>query len=141
MTEFESPPERLFHDQLRKRMPAESELLCQFDVRTLCGAFRLDFLAAVQNRRIGIEIDGKEFHDQHRDAWRDAMILGDRQADEIIRFRGCDLHYHLDDCFYLLSKIQPLLFTERHARVIERLASDKAKRLSAGAHDWTRGVM
>jgi very-short-patch-repair endonuclease len=141
MNDFESPLEQLFNDQLRKRMPKEAELLPQFDVKTLCGNFRLDLLAVVQNRRIGIEIDGKEFHDQYRDEWRDAMILGDGRADEIVRFRGCDLHYHLDDCFYLLSKIQPLLFTARHTGIIERLASDRARRRAEGEYDWATGAM
>ncbi len=141
MYEFESPLEELLHDQLRKRMPQDAELLPQVDVNTLCGNFRLDLLAIARNRKIGIEIDGKEFHDQYRDEWRDAMILGDGRADEIIRFRGCDLHYHLNDCLYLFSRIQPLMFSDRHARVLERLASNEARRCGDGEYDWARGIV
>jgi hypothetical protein len=135
MNGFDSPLEELLFDQLSKQLPRGAPLENQVDVETICGPFRLDFMATVQNRRIGIECDGKEFHDQYRDEWRDAMILGDRRADEIIRFRGCDLTYHLEDCVFLLSKIQPLLFTERHALVVRRLASENARRYAEGETD------
>jgi hypothetical protein len=141
MDEFESPLENLFYDQLLKRLPHGAPLEPQVPVPTLCDMFRLDMLATVQNRRIGLEVDGQEFHDEYRDEWRDAMILGDGQADEIIRFRGCDLTYHLDDCFYLLSKIQPRLFSERQAGVVERLASDRVRRFAEGETDWQCGAM
>jgi hypothetical protein len=141
MDNFESPLENLFFDQLLKRLPRGVPLEIQVPAPTLCGTFRLDMLATVQNRRIGIECDGKEYHDEYRDEWRDAMILGDGQADEIIRFRGCDLTYHLDDCFFLLSKVQPLLFSDRHLQVVERLASDRARRFAEGETDWQCGAM
>jgi hypothetical protein len=137
MDAFESPLERLFHDQLLKRLPRGVSIESQVEVRTLCGTFRLDFMVTVQGRRIGLEVDGREFHDEWRDEWRDAMILGDNHADEIFRFRGCDLTYHLDDCMYLLSRMQPLLFSERQALVIERLASDRAKWIDS----WQSGVL
>jgi hypothetical protein len=141
MDEFESPLENLFFDQLLKRLPRGTPFETQVNVPTLCGTFRLDMLATVQGRRIGLEVDGQEYHDEYRDEWRDAMILGDGQADEIIRFRGCDLVYHLDDCQFLLSKIQPLLFGERQTDVIERLASDRAKRFAEGETDWQCGAL
>jgi hypothetical protein len=139
MDSFESPLERLFHDQLLKRIPLGVTIEPQVEVRTLCGTFRLDFMVQVSGRRVGLEVDGKEFHDEWRDEWRDAMILGDSQADEIIRFRGCDLTYHLDDCMYLLSRIQPLLFSERQAGVMEKLATERAKRF-AEQDDWQSGA-
>jgi hypothetical protein len=140
MDAFESPLERLFHDQLLKRLPRGVSIEPQVVVRTLCGTFRLDFMVQVDGRRVGLEVDGKEFHDDWRDEWRDAMILGDNHADEIIRFRGCDLTYHLDDCMYLLSRIQPLLFSERQSGVIERLATERAKRFAESA-DWQAGAL
>ncbi len=141
MDEFESPLENLFYDQLLKRQPRGTPFQTQVSVPTLCGTFRLDMMATVQNRRIGLEVDGQEYHDEYRDEWRDAMILGDGHADEVIRFRGCDLIYHLDDCLFLLSKIQPLLFSERQTNVIERLASDRARRFAEGETDWQCGAM
>jgi hypothetical protein len=141
MNDFESPLENLFFDQLLKRLPRGTPFETQVTVPTLCGTFRLDMMATVQGRRIGLEVDGKEYHDEYRDEWRDAMILGDGRADEIIRFRGCDLTYHLDDCLFLLSRMQPLLFCERQAGVIERLASDRVKRFAEGETDWQCGVI
>jgi hypothetical protein len=141
MDEFESPLENLFFDQLLKRLPRGTLFQTQVSVPTVCGTFRLDMMATVQNRRIGLEVDGQEYHDEYRDEWRDAMILGDGHADEILRFRGCDLTYHLDDCFFLLSKIQPLLFSERQTDVIERLASDRARRFAESESDWQCGAM
>ncbi|WP_428304638.1 hypothetical protein [Lacipirellula sp.] len=134
MDAFESPLERLFHDQLLKRLPRGVSIQPQVEVQTLCGKFRLDFMVEVGGRRVGLECDGKEFHDEWRDEWRDAMILGDNQADEIIRFRGCDLTYHLDDCMYLLAHLQPLLFADRQRIVIEKLASDRVKEFVAGGN-------
>jgi hypothetical protein len=141
MNTFESPLESLFFDQLLKQLPRGVPLQTQVLAETRCGTFRLDMMATVQNRRVGIECDGKEYHDEYRDEWRDAMILGDGQADEIIRFRGCDLTYHLDDCMFLLSKIQPLLFFGRHSDVVERLASDRARRFAVGETDWRCGAL
>jgi len=141
MNTFESPLENLFYDQLLKRLPREAILDTQVPVDTLCGTFRLDMLATVRDRRIGIEVDGQEYHDEYRDEWRDAMILGDGRADEIIRFRGCDMTYHLDDCLFLLSKIQPLLFSDRHSYVVTRLASDKAQWFATHETDCQCGAM
>jgi len=140
MDAFESPLERLFHDQLLKRLPRGVSIQPQVEVRTNCGPFRLDFLVEARGRRVGLECDGKEYHDEWRDEWRDAMIIGGGHADETIRFRGCDLTYHLDDCFYLLSKIQPLLFSDRQAQVIERLASEQVKRYVGNETDWQLGA-
>lgn len=140
MNAFESPLENLVFDQLAKRLPAGVLLQTQVPANTLCGTFRLDSMATVQNRRIGIECDGKEYHDEYRDEWRDAMILGDGHTDEIIRLRGCDLAYHFDDCVFLLSKIQPLLFSGRHIDVVERLASARAKEFAKGETDLQCGA-
>ena len=99
----------------------------QAEAPTLCGKFRLDLLVIVENRRIGIECDGRDFHDEYRDEWRDAMILGDVRTDEIIRLRACDLTYHLDDCIFILSRLHPSMFANRHRMNLERLASNRAK--------------
>lgn len=49
--------------------------------------------------RIGIECDGKKFHNASRDEWRDAMILGGEHLDVIYRLRGSDINFYIEDAF------------------------------------------
>src|SRR5205807_9826639 len=62
-----------------------------------------------------------------RDEWRDAMILGAGKADTIVRLRGSDLTYHLDDVLLLLARWDPAVFSTRSQQTLFRLASDRAK--------------
>ncbi|WP_109123598.1 hypothetical protein [Dyella sp. C11] len=86
----------------------------QAEVNTLCGRFVLDFvLTGLSGHRVGIECDGKAFHDESRDEWRDAMIIGGGFVDEIYRIRGSDIVHNMDDVLYLLACFEPDLFDPR----------------------------
>lgn len=76
----------------------------QFEVETIYGKFRLDFVTIDREGVvIGFECDGKEFHGPSRDEWRDAMILGTNKIAKIYRIRGCDINFRAEDIFYVLS--------------------------------------
>jgi len=103
----------------------------QFEVETICGKFRVDLAAVQGTRTVGFECDGKDFHNAFRDDWRDAMILGTGAIDLIYRFRGCDLIYHMNDCLYVVSRLDKSLFSQRGFVNLNRLASPAAKAISS----------
>lgn len=127
MRETESPIEDLLLDAVRPLLAASARITPQVDVDTACGRFRLDFVIEGAGLRVGVECDGAAFHDESRDEWRDAMIIGGQCVDEVFRFRGADLHHRIEDCLYVLARSHPYLFSERGAHKIERHASEEAR--------------
>ena len=77
-------------------------------------------------RSVAFECDGIEYHDESRDEWRDAVILGATSLKAIFRFQGSALFYHMEDCLYLLAQWERHLFSERGYMNLERLASSTA---------------
>lgn len=74
-----------------------------------CGRFRLDFNVS----DVGIEIDGREFHDSLRDEIRDACILATGAVRVIYRIRAADALYRPEDVVCALVADEPQLFTRR----------------------------
>lgn len=107
---------------LSKYLAADVSLHRQFEVRTISCSFFLDFCLEVGDKRIGIECDGKDYHDQVRDIVRDTLILGTDEIDTIFRIKGKDIVFHQDDCLYAISRYRPDLFTPRARINLERLA-------------------
>jgi hypothetical protein len=127
---YDSPIEDMFVRQYEKYAAPSAELVPQQEVKTICGNFILDFrIQDEAGYRVGIECDGKKFHEESRDEWRDAMILGDDQVDVIYRLRGSDIKFYIEDVLYLLSVLEPQLFKERAAANLEVLASPEVKQL------------
>jgi len=125
---FESVIEEEFSWHLNKYIKLPQKLTSQYPVSTICGEFRPDFIYQYETgRKVIFECDGKEFHDASRDEWRDAMILGDGFANRIFRIRGSDIKYHIADVLYLISKIEPSMFTQRGHINLNKLASHEAK--------------
>lgn len=125
---YESPLEDEFAWRISKYLNRKTVLAKQIEVETICGAFRIDFVATTQSGiRVAYECDGEQFHEPRRDEWRDAMILGSGLVDSIIRLRGADLTYHPDDVLLLLARWDPELFSERSHFTLRRLASDCAR--------------
>lgn len=110
----------------------------QVAVSTICGRFISDFVVSSPAAgRIGIECDGRDYHDEHRDEWRDAAILGGKHVDSMYRLRGSDITYHLDDVLYILCQLEPGLFSTRGLMNLRALASDEAKAKSVDrSSDW-----
>lgn len=111
---LESPLEEQFAQSLEKYLSPSSEIYPQYEVQTILGKFRLDFMVAINGQKIGFECDGKEFHDPFRDEWRDALILNSKEVDTIYRFRGKDIFSFLDDCIYIIYMHDPMIFNDRY---------------------------
>jgi hypothetical protein len=124
---LESPLEELFIENLEKYISPNAEIIPQFEVETITGVFRLDFVLLINDRKIGIECDGLGFHDEWKDEWRDAIILGSKQIDTIYRFRGKDLHTFLSDCIFLIYCFDKDLFCDRYPLIAPQLISDDLK--------------
>jgi hypothetical protein len=124
---YDSPLEDEFILNLEKYAGDLDSFEPQVAVSTICGRFILDFVARVGARMVAFECDGKAYHDAFRDEWRDAMILGAEAVDTVYRLRGSDLYYHMPDCLFVLSKLEPWLFSDRGLANLERLASKEAR--------------
>ena len=121
---YDSPIEDEFARYAVKYLDETIDFSPQIEMNTICGLFRVDFLAStIDGKTIAIECDGKEFHDEYRDEWRDAMILGSGNIDEIYRIRGSDITYRLEDVFFILSIWSPHLFNERQKYNLSNVAS------------------
>lgn len=125
---YESPIEDIFARSYERYAAHSVNVFPQKEVETICGRFILDFLIQDEaGHRIGIECDGRRFHDESRDEWRDSMILGDSHADVIYRLRGVDINYFIEDILYLLAELEPTIFRERARADLEVLASPEVK--------------
>lgn len=91
--------------------------------------FRLDFILSIGSKNIGIECDGRGYHNSTRDLIRDTLILGSGLVQGIMRFPGWALDHMLDDCIYALSRYYPELFSELGREVVMNLANPHVKEL------------
>lgn len=124
---YESPLEDLFALNLDKYLAEGVSISKQIEVESFCGVFRLDFVASASGQRsVAFECDGKEYHDESRDEWRDALVLGATNLGAIYRFQGPALFHHMEDCLYLLAQWERHLFSDRGHANLARLASPKA---------------
>jgi len=125
---YDSPIEDRFALHYVKYASEEVDMAPQFEVATLCGHFIIDFvLTTSEGYRVGIECDGREYHDQSRDEWRDAMILGESHVDAIYRLRGSDITYYIEDILYLMAVLDPHLFSDRATENLKVLASTEIR--------------
>lgn len=134
---YDSPIEDIFASNIIKYFNSYVKLTKQFRVSTFCGNFYIDFVASLNDLKVGFECDGEEFHSPVKDEIRDALILDTKTVDIIYRLRGADLFYHIEDCLFILSKLHPVLFSDRGLTNIETLATDNAKAFSVNAHTFT----
>lgn len=133
---YDSPIEDAFARNAVKHFDESLDLSAQVEIKTICGFFRVDFLVKALDGRITvIECDGKEFHDEYRDDWRDAMILGSGDINEIYRIRGSDINYRIEDVFYLLSLWSPWLFNDRQKNVLTRIVPEPVTRFRIDPED------
>lgn len=135
---YDSPIEDAFAYAITKYLADDVLLEKQVAVSTICGRFVVGFiLSSPTIRRIGIECDGRDFHDAHGDEWRDATILGGKHVESIYRLRGADITYHLDDLLYIICRLEPEIFSNRGLVNLHTLASDDAKAKSfERSSDW-----
>ena len=128
---YDSPIEDTFAKFAEKYMSQDMIMNTQVEILTICGKFRPDFVVIAPNgKRTAFECDGKEFHDEDRDEWRDAMILGSSNIDEIYRISGKIITHRIEDVFYALSLWSPWLFDERQKYNLGRIATEEVTKRS-----------
>jgi very-short-patch-repair endonuclease len=126
---YDSPIEDIFAYNYVKYANEDASMEPQVSVQTLCGRFILDFvLTTSDGTRIAVECDGQEFHDFSRDEWRDAMILGEKHVDAIYRIRGADLFHNIASVLYVMSVLDPLLFSSRGMTNLSSLAPNTLRK-------------
>ena len=108
---YDSPIEETLAWNLVKFLSPSANLRSQVSVQTLGGRFYLDFVISINDIRIGIECDGRAFHNFERDEWRDALILGDGAVESIWRFPGSDIFLQCRECIYQISRVNGILFS------------------------------
>jgi very-short-patch-repair endonuclease len=120
---LESPIELSLIESLEKYLAPKTNIIPQYEVQTICGKYRLDFVITCDDKNIGLECDGKDFHDEWRDEWRDGLILQTGKVDTIYRFRGKDIHCFLQDCIYIIYHHDNFLFNDRYPILSQKLVS------------------
>ncbi len=91
----ESPAERNLLHCLLKGYKAEY-IFQQYKV----GPYRLDFLTA---DGVGWEVDGKEYHNEEKDAARDTWILTNSEIRQIVRIQASAIHFFQNACLAVFS--------------------------------------
>ncbi len=124
---YESPLEDLFALNVVKYLRSSVGFDKQVKAETICGKFRMDFVVYCGSKKVAFECDGQGYHEDLRDEWRDAMILGAGAVDTIYRLRGSDLTYYLEDCLFIVSQWEAEIFSERALINLKVLASDEAR--------------
>lgn len=126
---YESSGEAVLGDRLRKSLASGVSLEIQVPVQTFAGNFRLDMLLRDPNgRRIGIEVDGVEFHHPWRDLWRTVVLYAEDAIDAMYRVRGKYLDARFIVCVLAdLGRQEPACF-DRGARAQWEEASDSLRR-------------
>lgn len=133
---YNSPIEESFAWNFTKYANPNVDIRKQELISTTHGKFFLDFAVEDQQGHIiGIECDGKEFHEPYRDEWRDAIILGAGHISEIVRIRGADIYYNIIDALYVLLIWFPSFFSESGIINLTFLASDYIKRSQGSIKD------
>lgn len=124
---YDSPIEEILAWNIIKYISDQTLLTKQVEFDTLCGTFRVDFVAH-NDRTIGLECDGQDYHNQGRDEWRDAMLLGSNALDAVYHFPGNGIFYHVEGCLAALLKWEPQLFSTRGQINLGILAPDVVKK-------------
>lgn len=106
----ESPIERRFLTAVLPELDGGAKWTCQREILAGGDRFRVDFWCAAGGRRIVVECDGRDYHDFLRDRARDTAILLADRADEVFRFRGCDVNGRLEACVGLMRLFAPQVF-------------------------------
>lgn len=117
---YDSPIEDGLAYHLVKYIHVQAKLCRQFQILQ----YRLDFLIEIDGRAIGIECDGRRYHNWIKDMERDGAILAAApDIAAIYRFPGSAIYAHLEDALFGLANHEPGMFSHRGATNLETLAS------------------
>lgn len=125
---FDSPIEKELYRVISKYLAVETNISNQNEFVTPNGNYRVDFLLQSGDRKVVLEANGKEFHDDGTDIYRGAFILGFSDVSSVFYIRGCDITYSLPTVLYAISQHEPLLFSERGLKSLEALSEVKKGR-------------
>lgn len=84
-----TPIEKIFKDKLVERG-------LSFKSQVKLDRFYVDFLVEVNNTKVIVECDGREYHDAVRDAERDKELK--KEGYSICRFSGSEIYNNCDEC-------------------------------------------
>jgi len=118
---YDSEIEDIFAWNFIKYCTKKINFLPQYEVQTTISMFRLDFVIELDGIKVGIECDGRDFHDEWRDEWRDAIILGGSDIEAIFRFTGTDIFKCIEVCIYVISVAYPQFFSKKGRDNLEQL--------------------
>jgi len=136
-TKCESPIEHNFLHHFYKVESDDASIKPQADCQTRAGLFRLDFVLEINGRKIGLECDGKHFHDKQRDEIRDAAILETGFVDVIYRVSGKSLWFSPYDVLDLLRLKEPDLISEHGGKLLKTIFElDKGRREDSWGDDF-----
>jgi len=125
---FESPIEEELCRVLLKYLGADTKVSNQVEFETPNGKYRVDFLLQCGDRKVVLEANGKEFHNDIIDIYRGAFILGFSDVQSVFYIRGCDITYSLPTVLYAISQFEPYLFSERGLKSLDALSEVKEGR-------------
>lgn len=109
-----SPIEEQFIWEFEKVVSERCSISREVEAQTPIGLFRLDFVVEDdKGRKIGVECDGKEFHNSEKDVRRDAAIVSTGIVDKIYRLRGKDICWHIYEAIELLGWCEPWILSDR----------------------------
>lgn len=126
---YESPIERALGMILLPAPGEHCQPIVQKEMRAGGHNYRVDFFIGTPRRNVVIETDGRDFHNVREDRHRDIRIIKSGNADEILRFKGPDIHYEVGQCFRFIVSVFPFLF------------DPKAEPLDSEAHGLIRASM
>ncbi len=109
--DLDSPIEDIFINTINKYLSSDVCIIPQYKVDVPM-EFRLDFIIKKFESCIGIECDGKEYHNYYKDQIRDALILDRSCVDTIFRFPGKAIYYSIYNCIYFIYDFFPDLFNQ-----------------------------
>jgi len=125
---FESPIEEELHRIISKYLAPDVAVSNQIEFITPNGNYRADFLLTMGDRKIVLEANGKEFHNDITDIYRGAFILGFSDVRSVYYIRGCDITYSLPTVLFAISQYEPYLFSARGLKSLEALTEIKEGR-------------
>jgi hypothetical protein len=132
-TAYESPPEEMLGERLRRALAPNVQFHTQVWVDTAAGPFRLDMLLTLPTgRRIALEVDGREFHDLARDRWRTLFVLCAGRANVVHRVPASLIYINLVGVLAGLAQAEPQAFDTREAERWRQVSPDAWHLQAAG---------
>ncbi|MEM8556941.1 MAG: hypothetical protein AAGG50_03775 [Bacteroidota bacterium] len=131
------PYESSLHDEfawhLVKYLHEDVTLETGVEIETPGAFYTSDFVVTVPSADtvdpwvVAFEIGGgRDAHTERLRLIRDARLMASGVPDALYRLRGSDLVYRLEDVLYMVSRWDPLLFSGRGRRSLDKLASWEA---------------